>query len=147
MAPRARRLTHLNGIRAFDVVARHMSFARAAEELGVTPAAVSQQVKSLEDYLGIKPFRRTQRAIFLTETAQAMLPQVREGFELVGRQRDAVDRRQVADAAAGAFHRQTPRTSTCASTRRTAWSIDRARTSTLPCVAAVAITRASKWRR
>jgi LysR family glycine cleavage system transcriptional activator len=79
----ARRLTHLNGVRAFEAVARHMSFAKAAEELGVTPAAVSQQVKTLEDYLGVKLFRRAQRAIFLTETAQAILPEVREGFDLV----------------------------------------------------------------
>ncbi len=79
-----RRLTHLNGVRAFEAVARHMSFAKAAEELGVTPAAVSQQVKTLEDYLGVKLFTRTKRAIFLTETAQAMLPEVREGFDLVG---------------------------------------------------------------
>ena len=79
-----RRLTHLNGVRAFEAVARHMSFAKAAEELGVTPAAVSQQVKTLEDYLGVKLFKRTKRAIFLTDTAQAMLPEVREGFDLVG---------------------------------------------------------------
>lgn len=79
-----RRLTHLNGVRAFEAVARHMSFAKAAEELGVTPAAVSQQVKTLEDYLGVKLFTRTKRAIFLTDTAQAMLPEVREGFDLVG---------------------------------------------------------------
>jgi LysR family glycine cleavage system transcriptional activator len=79
----SRRLIHLNGVRAFEAVARHMSFARAAEELGVTPAAVSQQVKTLEDYLGVKLFARTKRAIFLTDTAQAMLPEVREGFDLV----------------------------------------------------------------
>jgi LysR family transcriptional regulator, glycine cleavage system transcriptional activator len=79
-----RRLTHLNGVRAFEAVARHMSFAKAADELGVTPAAVSQQVKTLEDYLGVKLFTRTKRAIFLTATAQAMLPEVREGFDLVG---------------------------------------------------------------
>lgn len=78
-----RRLTHLNGIRAFEAAARHMSFAKAAEELGVTPAAVSQQIRTLEDYLGVELFRRTKRAIFLTDTAQAMLPDVREGFDLV----------------------------------------------------------------
>jgi LysR family glycine cleavage system transcriptional activator len=78
-----RRLTHLNGMRAFEAVARHMSFAAAAEELGVTPAAVSQQVKTLESYLDVKLFRRTKRGIFLTDVAQAMLPEVQEGFDLV----------------------------------------------------------------
>lgn len=79
----ARRLPHLNSLRAFDAVARHMSFAKAAGELGVTPAAVSQQIKLLEDYLGFELFRRAKRAIFLTDAAQLMLPEVREGFDLV----------------------------------------------------------------
>src|SRR5258706_5704082 len=79
----ARRLTHLNGMRAFEAAARHMSFAKAAEELGVTPAAVSQQVKTLEDYLGVALFKRTPRALFLTPTAEAILPQAREGFDLI----------------------------------------------------------------
>lgn len=78
-----RRLTHLNGIRAFEAAARHMSFAKAAEELNVTPAAVSQQIKTLEDFLGIALFRRTRRALFLTETGQAILPAAREGFDLL----------------------------------------------------------------
>jgi len=79
----ARRLTHLNGIRAFEAAARHMSFAKAAEELSVTPAAVSQQIKALEDYLGVALFKRTKRALFLTETAQSVLPAAREGFDLL----------------------------------------------------------------
>src|SRR5512134_2381718 len=78
-----RRLTHLNGIRAFEAAARHMSFAKAAEELGVTPAAVSQQIKTLEDYLGVALFKRTKRALFLTDTAQTILPAAREGFDLL----------------------------------------------------------------
>jgi LysR family glycine cleavage system transcriptional activator len=78
-----RRLTHLNGIRAFEAAARHMSFAKAAAELNVTPAAVSQQIKALEDYLGVALFRRTQRALFLTETAQAILPAATAGFDLL----------------------------------------------------------------
>ena len=60
-----------------------MTFAKAAQELGVTPAAVSQQIKMLEDYLGLELFRRAKRAIFLTDAARLMLPEVREGFELV----------------------------------------------------------------
>ena len=78
-----RRLTHLNGMRAFEAAARHMSFAKAAEELGVTPAAVSQQIKTLEAYLGIALFKRTPRALFLTPAAEAILPQAREGFDLI----------------------------------------------------------------
>jgi LysR family glycine cleavage system transcriptional activator len=78
-----RRLTHLNGIRAFEAAARHMSFAKAAEELNVTPAAVSQQIKTLEDYLGVALFKRTKRALFLTDTAQTILPAAREGFDLL----------------------------------------------------------------
>lgn len=79
----AHRLPHLNSLRAFEVVARHLSFAKAAEELGVTPAAVSQQIKTLEDYLGLELFKRANRAIFLTDAAKLMLPEVTEGFDLV----------------------------------------------------------------
>jgi LysR family glycine cleavage system transcriptional activator len=79
----SRRLVHLNGIRAFEAAARHMSFAKAAAELNVTPAAISQQVKALEDYLGVTLFRRTKRALFLTEIAQAVLPAATEGFDLL----------------------------------------------------------------
>ncbi len=51
------RLPPLNALRAFEAAARHRSFKRAAEELFVTPAAISQQVKSLEGYLGVELFR------------------------------------------------------------------------------------------
>ncbi len=75
------RLPPLNALRAFEAAARHRSFKRAAEELFVTPAAVSQQVKSLEDYLGVELFRRLTRAIELTPAGEAMLPKLREGFD------------------------------------------------------------------
>ncbi len=78
-----RRLTHLNGLRALEAAARHRSFALAAEELSVTPAAVSQQIKTLEDYLGVVLFRRIARGVVLTDTAQAMLPELRQGFDLI----------------------------------------------------------------
>jgi LysR family glycine cleavage system transcriptional activator len=71
----------LNALRAFEAAARHLSFKRAAEELFVTPAAISQQVKTLEDYLGVELFRRLTRAIELTSAAKAMLPKLREGFD------------------------------------------------------------------
>ncbi|MDH5263709.1 MAG: transcriptional regulator GcvA [Betaproteobacteria bacterium] len=75
------RLPPLNALRAFEAAARHRSFKRAAEELFVTPAAISQQVKSLEEYLGVDLFRRLTRAIELTPAAEAMLPKLREGFD------------------------------------------------------------------
>lgn len=78
-----RRLTHLNSLRAFEAAARHTSFAKAADELSVTPAAVSQQIATLEDYLGIQLFKRIGRGVHLTETAQAMLPSLRDGFDLL----------------------------------------------------------------
>lgn len=81
--PMKRSLTHLNAIRAFESVARHLSFAKAAQELHVTPGAVSQQVKSLEGYLGVELFRRTKRGILLTEAGQAVLPDIREGMERI----------------------------------------------------------------
>jgi LysR family glycine cleavage system transcriptional activator len=68
-------------LRAFEAAARHLSFKKAAEELHLTPAAVSQQIKSLEEYLGVALFRRLTRALELTEHATAMLPKLREGFD------------------------------------------------------------------
>jgi LysR family glycine cleavage system transcriptional activator len=76
-----RRLTHLNALRAFEAAARHASFAQAADELAVTPAAISQQIGSLEDYLGVKLFKRVTRGVVLTSVAQTMLPELREGFD------------------------------------------------------------------
>jgi len=78
-----RRLTHLNALRAFEAAARHANFAKAADELSVTPAAVSQQIATLEDYLGVQLFKRIARGVYLTEAAQAMLPPLRDGFDLL----------------------------------------------------------------
>ena len=71
----------LNALRAFEAAARHASFKVAAQELHVTPGAVSHQVKLLEDYLGVPLFRRLTRALELTTEAHAMLPKVREGLD------------------------------------------------------------------
>lgn len=76
-----RRLPPLNALRAFEAAARHLSFAKAAQELNVTPAAVSHQIKGLEEQLGIKLFRRANRAIWLTEAGQSCLPDLRDGFD------------------------------------------------------------------
>ncbi len=75
------RLPPLNAIRAFEATARHLSFTRAAEELNLTPSALSYQVRTLEDFLGAKVFRRLNRAIELTETGARLYPGVRDGFE------------------------------------------------------------------
>ncbi len=74
--------THLplNGLRVLDAAARHLSFTRAADELAVTPAAVGQQIRALEDLLGVVLFRRTTKGLVLTEEAAAGLDAIREGF-------------------------------------------------------------------
>ncbi len=78
-----RRLPPLSAVRAFEAAARHMSFTRAADELNVTPAAVSQQIRSLEDWIGTPLFRRLTRALRLTEAAQSVLPQLSEAFDIL----------------------------------------------------------------
>lgn len=75
------RLPPLTALRAFDAAARHMSFAQAAAELNVTPAALSFQIKSLETHLGQPLFRRLNRAVELTEAGEALAPGARDGFE------------------------------------------------------------------
>ena len=74
-------LPPLNALRAFEAAARHRSIRRAAQELHVTPAAVSQQVKLLEDYLDVKLFDRVKRGLSLTAEAQASVGRLREGFD------------------------------------------------------------------
>jgi len=75
------RLPPLNALRVFEAAARHLSFKEAAVELSITQAAVSHQVKSLEEYLGVELFRRSGRGVQLTEAARACLPKMREGFD------------------------------------------------------------------
>jgi LysR family glycine cleavage system transcriptional activator len=75
------RLPPLNALRVFEAAARHLSFKEAAAELHITQAAVSHQVKSLEEYLGVQLFRRSARGVTLTDAARACLPRLREGFD------------------------------------------------------------------
>jgi LysR family glycine cleavage system transcriptional activator len=75
------RLPPLNALRVFEAAARHLSFKEAASELSITQAAVSHQIKSLEEYLGVELFRRAGRGVALTEAARAALPRLREGFD------------------------------------------------------------------
>jgi LysR family glycine cleavage system transcriptional activator len=76
-----RRLPPLNALRAFEAAARHLNFSRAADELSVTPGAVSQQIQNLEDYIGASLFKRTPRGLLLTDAAQTALPALREAFD------------------------------------------------------------------
>jgi LysR family glycine cleavage system transcriptional activator len=75
------RLPPLNALRVFEAAARHLSFKEAATELHITQAAVSHQIKSLEEYLGVQLFRRSARGVQLTDAARACLPKLREGFD------------------------------------------------------------------
>jgi LysR family glycine cleavage system transcriptional activator len=75
------RLPPLNALRTFEAAARHLSFTKAAAELFVTQAAVSHQIKALEDHLGMPLFRRLNRALMLTDEGQALLPYVRDAFD------------------------------------------------------------------
>jgi len=75
------RLPPLNALKAFEATGRLLSVKKAAAELNVTPAAVSHQIKALEDFLGVKLFLRRNRALELTEAARACLPKLREGFD------------------------------------------------------------------
>jgi LysR family glycine cleavage system transcriptional activator len=79
------RLPPLNGLRSFEAAARHLSFTRAADELCVTPGAVSQQVKSLEGALGIALFRRLPRSLVLTDAGEAYLPAIISAFDIISK--------------------------------------------------------------
>lgn len=79
----SRRLPPLNAIRAFEAAGRHLSFTKAADELSVTQAAVSHQIKALEDHLGVPLFRRLNRSLALTEAGKAYLPLLSEAFDLI----------------------------------------------------------------
>lgn len=78
------RLPPLTALRAFEAAARHLSFAKAADELNVTPAALSFQIKSLEDHLGQPVFTRLNRAVELTEAGRALAPGTSDGFSRLG---------------------------------------------------------------
>jgi len=84
-----RPLPPLNALRAFEATARHLSFTKAAAELNVTPAALSHQIRGLEDLLGLKLFHRRARSIELTQPARLIYPGLQSGFEAI---REAIDR-------------------------------------------------------
>ncbi|WP_178120897.1 transcriptional regulator GcvA [Pseudomonas atagonensis] len=76
----ASRLPSLNGLRAFEAAARHMSFTQAAEELNVTQTAISHQIRRLEEELGVSLFLRLKDGLALSEDGQAYLPGIRAAF-------------------------------------------------------------------
>ena len=73
-------LPPLSALRAFEAAARHMSFSKAADELHVTPAAVSHQIHALEQDLGVTLFHRMNRAIELTASGRVLVPGLTEAF-------------------------------------------------------------------
>ena len=77
----AHRLPNLNLLRAFEAAARHRSFTTAADELSVTPAAISLQVRALENNLGFLLFERLPRGVALTHMGAAYLPPIRQAFD------------------------------------------------------------------
>ena len=111
-------LPPLNALRAFEAIARHLSFAKAADELHVTPAALSHQIRGLEEQLGLALFNRRTRSIELTDAGRTLYPGLHAGFESVRGAVAQLDRaregnilvisatpggRQMADAAAVAL--------------------------------------------
>jgi LysR family transcriptional regulator, glycine cleavage system transcriptional activator len=76
-----RRLPPLGTLRAFEAAARHLSFKEAANELGLTPTAISHQVRLLEEYGGEKLFRRRPRPLALSDAGARLFPVIRDGFD------------------------------------------------------------------
>ncbi|EKA7408264.1 LysR family transcriptional regulator, partial [Vibrio parahaemolyticus] len=86
----SRRLPPLNSLRVFEAAARHLSFTRAAEELFVTQAAVSHQIKALEEFLSLKLFRRRNRSLLLTEEGQSYFLDIKDIFTSIAEATDKV---------------------------------------------------------
>ena len=90
----ARRLPPLNALRTFEAAARHVSFIHAADELAVTPGAVSRQVKALEQWLGAPLFRRAHKQVSLTPLGRSYLEAVSEPLEALALATDRATRRE-----------------------------------------------------
>mgnify|MGYP002633055731 CR=1 FL=1 len=92
----SRRLPPLNSLKAFEAAARHLSFTRASVELNVTQAAISHQIKGLEERLGVLLFRRLNRTLLLTDEGQSLLPQVSEALDILAAAVDRLARQEQA---------------------------------------------------
>ena len=79
---RVRRLPPLGTLRAFEAAARHLSFKEAAKELGLTPTAISHQIRLLEEYCGETLFRRRPRPLTLSDAGAKLFPAIRQGFDV-----------------------------------------------------------------
>jgi LysR family glycine cleavage system transcriptional activator len=88
------RLPPLNTLRLFEAAGRHLSFKLAAEELNLTPSAVSHGIQSLEDWLGVKLFARGNRSLILTGAGTSYLPHVRHTLEHLAQATEAVPGRR-----------------------------------------------------
>ena len=100
MSRSPRRLPPLKAARAFEAAARHLSFTKAADELAVTQAAVSQQIKALEEYYGRPLFRRLNRRLLLTDAGQILLPVLSEAFDRIAETSGRLTQRQAEGALA-----------------------------------------------
>jgi len=78
-------LPPLSALRAFEAVARQLSFSKAAAELHVTPGAISQRIRALEELLGTKLFERTRRSVSLSDAGARILPDLQAGLEMLAR--------------------------------------------------------------
>jgi len=88
----ARHLPPLHALRAFEAASRHLSFTKAAEELNVTQAAISHQVKTLEERLGMVLFQRLNRSLILTAAGQQYFPPVQEALDIIAHATDRLHR-------------------------------------------------------
>lgn len=86
-------LPPLKSLHAFESAGRHLSFTRAAEELSVTPGAISQQIRLLEEHLEVRLFKRMNRAIVLTDAGQLLLPAISDGFDCIHQGVDQLQQR------------------------------------------------------
>src|SRR5258707_1957943 len=76
-----RKLPPLRALHAFEAAARHLSFGAAAKEVGVTPTAISHQIRQLEEACGVKLFQRRPRPLLLTSAGARLYPALRNGFD------------------------------------------------------------------
>lgn len=88
--PKTRRFPPLNSLRVFEIAARCLSFTRAAQELNVTTAAVSHQIRLLEAHLNLKLFERENNVLTLTPSGEQYLPRIRDAFWAIEQATDAI---------------------------------------------------------
>ncbi len=89
-----KRLPPLKSLQAFEAAGRHLSFSAAADELNVTPGAISQQIRQLEEFLEVRLFKRLNRQIVLTDAGQLFMPPIASGFEQFGHAVELLRRQQ-----------------------------------------------------